>query len=773
MSDRRLGHLAYGLLLLAVSGLAPAWADGVELRLSAETGVLSRGEPILTRLLVKDAAGGGSYLTLDSLGHMYVNVHVTDPQGNATYVTSEDARTCVDDCPMDFNSHTFASEGQVTVALVIDRWYAFRRPGRYEVYVELHREALVDPFVAFAEKVEEMNGVPTLYTSAEDDAWLAEPAVRSNSVAVRVGRRDERRLRKVAAQWLESATRGDEGSASALTHMLDPAAAPALEGLFLHDRQHAGTFFHQLSNRRLPWTPEAVGLLLRLAETNTGQADDRAARELRQLASDPSVDRRIRDRIARSNWNAARATRDARATVHARHEPTVAATGPGAAAAEHGCDGLDIGPVNGSNLAEMVRCVEAWGVDDRRSMAILQRASGRGREEATLVLLQRGVAPTEPARFLREAAGADLPRVVDFMLGQNAAVAPAQRLPLQPALEVAAGSGAYRSARLLLDHGADAHSWKSLEVAASRRHLHIFHLLVERGARPQDLSSEQAATLLKSAVLSTDWMFVKQLLDEHRLDPNAIAYEVPHSGHHVLAWAGIHEDAQAGRGIWDVLIQYGADPRRMACGLLEQKVECAPHMHEWFWREVENHRDDCGSAAAADASPTPSLRASSADCATFDIGPIIGTNRAEMAACVDAWGVGDERSKALLEHALGYMREDAVLDLLGTGVEPEDPARFLQLAATYDLPRVVGFMLDRNAMAGERHRLQPALNAAAGSGAYRATRLLLDRGAHPQSAQGLREAVVRANLHTFNLLIERGATLDTLRRDDAADIFTP
>lgn len=241
------------------------------------------------------------------------------------------------------------------------------------------------------------------------------------------------------------------------------------------------------------------------------------------------------------------------------------------ASEESQCSGFDVGPVNGTNLLSLENCLSTWGVEDARSRELLGQALRHTREEAVLVLLRRGVEPLDTSTFLNLAASADLPKVVSFMLDRDTA-STAETAPLiQPLLDLAAKAGAYRVTRLLLDRGAKPTTPDGLLQAVAQPNLHIFQLLVERGARLDQLPADGAARVFSSAARSRDWVFLKQILEEHRLDPNMVVSEDT-EGIHILAMTGVHEDERMGRSNWGVLIQYGADPVQMACDLSERQL---------------------------------------------------------------------------------------------------------------------------------------------------------------------------------------------------------
>ena len=178
------------LLIATASNVeAPLSGESVQLDLSVAEGVRSLDGPILANLLVRNISDESVYLDMDVSGNSHVNLHVTAPDGEEVYVTADEARTCIDCLRTPPVAHgRLQPSGEAAITLVLDRWYSFKLLGAYEIYVEIQRQALVDIFVARADKVTERDGVPFLQVSEEDMAWLETPVLRSNAVAVHVVR---------------------------------------------------------------------------------------------------------------------------------------------------------------------------------------------------------------------------------------------------------------------------------------------------------------------------------------------------------------------------------------------------------------------------------------------------------------------------------------------------------------------------------------------------------------------------------------------------------
>ncbi len=101
------------------------------------------------------------------------------------------------------------------------------------------------------------------------------------------------------------------------------------------------------------------------------------------------------------------------------------------------------------------------------------------------------------------------------------------------------------------------------------------------------------------AVRHHDWVFVKQLLDDFALHPDLIVTEVVGGKQGILAMETTDDAEWIGSGTWQVLIQYGADRRAMACGLSEQQQELIYRMHRKYGRNVQRHPFDCDGEEAA------------------------------------------------------------------------------------------------------------------------------------------------------------------------------
>ena len=275
-----------------------AWCDSLEAHLTAPHETLSLDEPVIASLLVRNTGGESTYLFLDHLGKRSVNVNVVDAEGDSHYVTANDARTCVDCLYFPASSDPFGSGEEVEVPLVLDRWHRFSTAGKYEVHVELQRQAVVDIFAVRPEQVEEDGaGIPFLPISDHEEAWLKEPVLRSNAVTINIGPRDEARLRKVAGDLLEAAEAGAYSAALALTRMVDPIAVPALADLIRLDGSYQ---VEALITIMQIGSPEAVDVLLHLEPSGDVLTREHIRGALREIALNPSADPVARRRAAKA-----------------------------------------------------------------------------------------------------------------------------------------------------------------------------------------------------------------------------------------------------------------------------------------------------------------------------------------------------------------------------------------------------------------------------------------------------------------------------------------
>ena len=286
------------VLLSVVIWSRIAWCGSLEMYLTGPHETLSLDEPVIASLLVRNTGGESTYLFLDHLGKRHVNVNVVDAEGNSHYETANDARTCVDCLYIPVGSDPFGSGEEVEVPLVLDRWHSFSATGRYEVYVELQRQAFVDIFAVRAEQVEEdRDGIPTLHVSDHDGAWLEEPVLRSNTVTINIGPRDEARLRRIASDLLEAAESGEYSAALALTRMVDPIAAPALADLIRLDGSYQ---VEALIAIMQTGSSEAVDSLLHLEPSGDVPTQAHVRNALRDIALNPSADPAARQRAAKA-----------------------------------------------------------------------------------------------------------------------------------------------------------------------------------------------------------------------------------------------------------------------------------------------------------------------------------------------------------------------------------------------------------------------------------------------------------------------------------------
>ena len=290
-------------MLMLIATPVWSWAEGAggepELRLAGPREPLSLNEPVVALLSVTNAGDGGIHLSLDAFGRQHVNVNVVDPLGHPSYVTADEARTCFD-CvytPAAGTGREVLDSGQTAVAaLVLNRWSRFAATGDYEVYVEVHREALVDTFEALADQVTTQDdGTPFLRVSDEALLWLEEPVLRSNAITVSVGPRDEERLSTAASALLRRAERRDALAAMTLAWMVDLAALPALAQLVrLGPAQHRAEI---LAASIRTGSEEAVRLLLRLGDLDDPVlGHDRVRHGLRRISQSPSASTAARRR---------------------------------------------------------------------------------------------------------------------------------------------------------------------------------------------------------------------------------------------------------------------------------------------------------------------------------------------------------------------------------------------------------------------------------------------------------------------------------------------
>ena len=272
--------------------MAAAWSHGDDvgegraLRLSLAADTLTRNEPVVASLLVRNTSDRSQYLDLGRFGLRSVNVNVTGPQGDSHYVSADEARTCFATCLHTSMVKELAAGEEVAAFVLLNRWQPFTAVGRYSVHVEVQRRAFVDQWEVWADRVEMGDGEARgLYTTSEDQAWLEEPVLRSNTVTVDVGPRDETRLRTVVETLWDRADEGDQAAALALAWMVDPVAVPVLARLVgLGD----GRIIEVLAAATRAATPEAVDVLSQLGAANLVRQDT-VLPELRRIARDETA----------------------------------------------------------------------------------------------------------------------------------------------------------------------------------------------------------------------------------------------------------------------------------------------------------------------------------------------------------------------------------------------------------------------------------------------------------------------------------------------------
>lgn len=297
------GNVGFWLRWLATAALGTAGvlthgeSSAMELRLTVSQGPLSRNEPVVATLSLRNASDESVFLNLGRFGKRSVNVNVVGPQSDVRYVTAEDARTCFAECLHSPLGELGAGQ-EVAAHLLLGRWHRLTEPGRYKVHVELQRNAFVDPRESPTDHGTMRDGV--LYISAEHQAWLEEPVYRSNTVTIDIGARDERRLRTVAETLWDRAKEGDAAAQLTLVWMIDPVAVPWLDRLLRPPRDpRRGGFptyaVEVLAAIERAATPEAVDVLTRLGASDVFMRDS-VLRSLRKIAQDPTARPAARER---------------------------------------------------------------------------------------------------------------------------------------------------------------------------------------------------------------------------------------------------------------------------------------------------------------------------------------------------------------------------------------------------------------------------------------------------------------------------------------------
>ena len=280
-----------------------AWCGPIELHLAAPHETLSLNEPVIATLLVRNTAGESTYLELDAHGRQHVNVNVLHAKGDPLYVTADAARTCLIACtrPLARGRVLGASEGSRGIAGA-GQVAPFRCPWQVRSLRRTFKgRRFVDIFAVRQEHVEELDGVPSLMVSDEDVAWLEEAVVRSNTVTITIGSRDERRLRAVARDLLAAAEARDYSARFTLAWMMDSVAVPALAGLIGLDQGYRAEVSAAIERTA---SSDAVDVLLQLGTPNGPLGRTRVRHVLERIISsrtsvDPAARKRAEEAIER------------------------------------------------------------------------------------------------------------------------------------------------------------------------------------------------------------------------------------------------------------------------------------------------------------------------------------------------------------------------------------------------------------------------------------------------------------------------------------------
>ena len=210
------------------------------------------------------------------------------------------------------------------------------------------------------------------------------------------------------------------------------------------------------------------------------------------------------------------------------------------------------------------------------------------RDDVASALLEQGAKPLDEITAVAKAALLELPRSVALLIGANRQLLEAADTARAP-LRMAAVSGAYRTARLLLAGGADPDYGNPLLAAVQENQIHIAHLLLEHGAAFPKPTSPEAGDLLGAAVRASTFTFVDFLLEEG-LSANARTSD----GSHVLQHAPLHSDEAMGSNNWFQLTAQGADVQSMVCRIDADEL---PHIEasapRWYANVVARHRPAC------------------------------------------------------------------------------------------------------------------------------------------------------------------------------------
>ena len=451
-------------------------------------------------------------------------------------------------------------------------------------------------------------------------------------------------------------------------------------------------------------------------------------------------------------------------------------------------------------VAEAKSCAGSLGVDDERAVSLFDQALGAMRDDVALALLTQGVRPRSRAAAVEVAAARDLPLVLEALLDEG------PPLDLSIPLHRAAFSGAYRTTRLLLTRGADPTGGRGLGVPLAAAltgvtggpQMHIAHMLLDHGA---DLTAGRRRSVegqvLHWAVYVGTFQFVAHLV-AHGMDPNLpgpggealgfgpdvhpLVAAAQGTGQHADGPAAIR-DLRAGKAVWDTLLDVGADPRAMACGLPRNSFahEAFRQWPHWFIDAVERHRSTC----AGEKSPTEPSPAGCGWLAASRTGDpyrasrpdrIRRISRDRAVACAGYLGVAAASVVSLFDQALAHRREDLATALLALGVEPRSRLEAAHFSAARDLPLVLEALLDRDPALTNAFWAAPSGASAtplerAAEGSYRAAKVLLAHGADPNLGDPLLAAVRGNQLHLAYLLTESGAKTADRTREDAGELI--
>lgn len=269
------------------------------------------------------------------------------------------------------------------------------------------------------------------------------------------------------------------------------------------------------------------------------------------------------------------------------------AAASGGAAAEPPCDRLRSAIAFAREfMSPMKACVSSVGTRSPEAREVLDYAIRYRREDVVLGLIGLGVRYDYP-KMISLVALYELPNALSVLLDERAANHASfadlrDDWTYDPLVQTAI-SGAYMSARVLLERGFDPDTNFPLLHALKGSRTDVAHLLIDYGASVGSLPAPMAGSLLGAVAEYGDPSFMQFLLAQ---GISADSYD--QDGFHVLLYTPHHADPMKGRGNWQFLVSQGADPQKAICQIPKSEHDNVRKVAPgWFVAEFNRLVPNC------------------------------------------------------------------------------------------------------------------------------------------------------------------------------------